>query len=224
MSSLVLLAVVAVLIIVVLMASRSKTSEPFYYPAYDVGEGPAYGKPMGVPIPANTIVDTSESYNRYNPEWWRWYYGGSAYSAGSEPPLMAYSYQYPALSVPPKAPLSSAWPYGVNVYGTPSPPTQGGFFSSVPTYAPLPSVMSTWEKIGLLVSTTSGADPIKLTLYRRPIAPAQDVWEYMSQSEGGTEVLLKEKRYLEDGDIISVTGYGGEFRVHNYAANRYVWV
>ncbi|HMP28097.1 MAG TPA: hypothetical protein PKD85_00770 [Saprospiraceae bacterium] len=109
-------------------------------------------------------------------------------------------------------------PYGPNVPVEPVP-----FFGSVNAYAPFPSIENPWEKAGILTSV--GGDQI-LNLYRRPIAPLQDLWEYQVQDKDGFVIKLNVK-YLEDGDLVPfVVGKNGmgPWKTHIFVQNKYVWV
>lgn len=77
----------------------------------------------------------------------------------------------------------------------------GGMIGSSNAFAPFPEVQSRWEKIGILTTVNEQNDNV-LNLYRRPIAPLQEIFEYSSQDKDGFITPLRYKRYLEDGDII----------------------
>lgn len=102
----------------------------------------------------------------------------------------------------------------------------GPFVGSVDAYAPFPSVSTPWEKSGILTSTSGHKNEI-LNLYRRPIAPAQELWEYQVQDKDGFIIRLDRTKYLQDGDeihhIIGKHGMG-PWKVHMFVQNRYVWV
>jgi len=103
------------------------------------------------------------------------------------------------------------------------PFTSSAAVGSVDAYAPFPSVNTPWEKAGILTSSNNDI----LNLYRRPIAPGQDLWEYQVQDKDGFIIKLQQTRYLEDGDevrhIIGKHGLG-PWRVSMFVQNRYVWV
>lgn len=138
----------------------------------------------------------------------------------------------PGSDFPPQTrPLYSAdffRPYGPNV-----PVANVPFFGSVNSYAPFPEVITPWEKSGILTSISTpeldlagrgGTSPQILNLYRRPIAPLQDLWEYQVQDKNGFVIKLHAK-YLQNGDIVPhVTGKEGSWRVHDYVQNKYIWV
>jgi hypothetical protein len=112
-------------------------------------------------------------------------------------------------------------PYGPNLSLSQVP-----FIGSVNSYAPFPEVNTPWEKIGVLTPVNNDKD-ILLNLYRRAIAPLQDLWEYNVQDKNGFIVLLRGINYLEDGDIIPyVIGKEnlGPFRVHIFNNNKYIWM
>lgn len=110
-----------------------------------------------------------------------------------------------------------------------SPPYTGTgsvpFIGSVSSYAPFAEVQTPWEKAGML-QTTDEQDNTILNLYRRPIAPLQDLFEYTVQDKNGFIIPLK-TTFLEDGDIVrSVQGKEskGSWRANIYVNNKYVWV
>jgi hypothetical protein len=104
----------------------------------------------------------------------------------------------------------------------------GRFVGSVDAYAPFPEIGSSWEKAGILTSKEEhGHGHNKkeiLNLFRRPIAPGQDLWEYQVQDKNGFIIKL-ESTYLEDHDTVrSVIGKSGSWRVHIFTQNKYIWV
>ena len=130
--------------------------------------------------------------------------------------------------VPPQAPLppqhgpsSSQFfrPYGPNI-----PVGDVPFIGSVNSYAPFPEVVTPWEKAGIL---TSHKDDQILNLYRRPIAPLQDLWEYQVQDKDGFVIKLVGVNYIDNGDIIQhVIGKNGlgPWKAHLFVENKYIWV
>lgn len=234
--------------------------------AYSNGEGPYPGKPMNVPVPANSLKISNE---QYNPDMFRFSKlaqgtigtavplhvngvplpGVGAYSSGSASYGAAertaalgyggnnnrggYNMPYtgggmpeyvtpPGADLPPQTrPLYSGdyfRPYGPNI-----PVSNVPFIGSVNAYAPFPEVNNPWEKAGVL-SSQSGKERL-LNLYRRPIAPLQDLWEYQVQDKNGFVIKLNAK-YLQNGDIVHhITGEeGGPWKVHDYVQNKYIWV
>lgn len=119
-------------------------------------------------------------------------------------------------------------------YGPNSPADATPFFGSVNAYSPFPEITSPWEKAGILTSIRpkvqgerSGSNI--LNLYRRPIAPLQDLWEYQVQDKDGFVIKLDTPRggYLEDGDIVHhIIGKEelGPWRANIFVQNKYVWV
>jgi hypothetical protein len=199
----------------------------------------AVNRPNAVPVPMGALKATSEKYNkdmfRFNP-----------LAAGTiAQPLFAgrpgvgpqqegfgmvpVAALGPGGVTPPGAPLpyqgnpiSSDFlrPYGPNV-----PVTDVPFFGNVNAYAPFPEIVNPWEKAGLLTSE-SKKDQI-LNLYRRPIAPLQDLWEYQVQDKNGFVIKLEGTRYLENGDIVHhVIGKDGlgPWKVHVFVQNKYIWM
>jgi len=112
-----------------------------------------------------------------------------------------------------------------------SPPYTGfgdvPFYTSVNSFAPFPEINTPWEKVGLLTTVNPQNDAI-LNLYRRPIAPLQDLFDYAAQDKDGFIIRLKDVRgVLENGDIIpEVIGKEslGPWKVHNFVNDKYVWV
>jgi hypothetical protein len=183
--------------------------------------GPALGREMGVPVPQGALADYSTFRNR------KWI-------SSREP---AFRTAYPeyarpgALAVPPPVmgdfppmnrPFSNDFfkPYGPNI-----PPQFPSFVGNVSAFAPLPEVITPWEKVGLLISAEKTDHPQLLNLYRRPIAPSQELWEYNVQDLNGFVIRLDQRRFIEDGDVIShIPGKPGEWKVNMPADNKYVWV
>lgn len=217
--------------------------------AYSEMEGPYPGKPLNMPVPANSLKFSNEQYNpdmfRFSNlaqgtigtavngvplpgvgAWGAGRLGGPNYNrtvgtsslAGGMPEYVT----SPGADLPPQTrPLHSGdyfRPYGPNV-----PVSNVPFIGNVNSYAPFPEVNNPWEKSGIL--TSMGDKKQILNLYRRPIAPLQDLWEYQVQDKNGFVIKLPEK-YLENGDIIPrVTGHDdGPWKVHDYVQNKYIWV
>ncbi len=129
----------------------------------------------------------------------------------------------------PLAPADYFKPYGLNsdlsrdVIVTDTP-FYRGYISSASSYSPFPEVSSRWEKIGML-QTTDRMDDTILNLYRRPIAPLQDLFEYSVQDKDGFIIPLRETKYLEDGDIIkNIRGKEskGSWKVNNFVKNKWI--
>jgi hypothetical protein len=222
--------------------------------AYTADEGPYPGKPQNVPVPAGTMKMSNERYNpdmfRFSPlavgtigsavpGFSREVNGvplpgGGAAAAWAAPPPPSNTGGYhlpysgampqvtaPGADFPPQTrPLASGdffRPYGPNV-----PVANVPFFGSVNSYAPFPEINTPWEKSGILTSL-HGKEQI-LNLYRRPIAPLQDLWEYQVQDKNGFVIKLH-TTYIQNGDIIPhVTGKDGAWKVHDYVQNKYIWV
>ena len=113
-------------------------------------------------------------------------------------------------------------------------PNRGGvgFVGSIATAAtpdasfPFQPVDTQWELAGLLTPVNKEYDAI-LNLYRRPIAPLQDLWEYSAQDKNGFVIPLKEIRYLDDGDHIPhILGKEriGPWKVHLTVKNQWIWM
>lgn len=98
------------------------------------------------------------------------------------------------------------------------------FFSSVNSFMPSSREINTsWEKTGLLTSLKKDSKEEILNLYRRPIAPLQDLFEYMVQDKNGFVIPLEHETFLENNDIVKfVPGKKGSFKVHIYVNNKWI--
>lgn len=185
--------------------------------------GPFPGRPMGVPVPAGALKISSEAFN--GP------YGsvplGDSFPYNLKPYPNDYFRPYG-----PNAPLvSTIQSSGSNpqdYFGTGRMPAVG----SSNAFAPFPEVNTAWEKAGVLTSLDSGREAVKsganiLNLYRRPIAPAQDLWEYSVQDKNNFIMKLEDVKYLDNGDIVNhVDGKEGmgPWKVKMYINNKWIWV
>ena len=188
---------------------------------YGPNQGPILGKPQNIAVPMGSLKQTNERYNpdmflspgyRPNPE-------GLSLPLGSDfPPV--------GRGVNPSSDFYR--PQGPN-----SPSTFGAlpFYGNVDAYAPFQEINSPWEKAGLLVSAKGGCqgdscrgkDSELLNLFRRAIAPVQDVWEYMVQDRDGFIIKLENRRFIENGDIVDhVIGKGGPYKAHMFVQNKYI--
>lgn len=96
------------------------------------------------------------------------------------------------------------------------------FIGSVDAYAPFKDVDTQYERIGILTSLDNKEI---LDLFRRPIAPLQDLWQYEARDKNDFFIQLRQTRYIENNDIIDhIDGKQGPFRAHVYLDNKYVWV
>ncbi len=98
------------------------------------------------------------------------------------------------------------------------------YFSSVNSFFPQPSLTNNirWEKYGIVTSLDK--DDKIMNLYRRPIAPLQDLFEYSVQNKDGFVIPLRDQ-YLENGDIIeNIPGIRGKWKVHDFVKNKYVYM
>lgn len=103
---------------------------------------------------------------------------------------------------------------------------KSGFVGSSDAYYPFPEVNTPWEKIGILTTVNPQEDSI-LNLFRRPIAPLQDLFEYTTQDKNGFVIPLEHKSLIEDGDIIDrVRGYEnkGPWKANVFVNNKFIWV
>ena len=171
--------------------------------------GPYPGLPIGVPVPAGALKATEGLYPYpYTPGY------GARRGIGEDFPYQ----QRPVTSGDFFRPLG--------------PNAPSAFVGSVDAYAPFPEVNTPWEKAGILTATHSHSHGHSqkneiLNLYRRPIAPMQDLWEYQVQDKDGYVIKLDRVKYLEDGDLIhDIIGKQGlgPWRAHVFVNNKYVWV
>lgn len=189
--------------------------EQAYGPGY---EGPAVGLPLNVPVPQGSLKLSSEKYG------YPFYY--------QQKPLAPYDYFKPYGPNQPgmqdeivvsDTPFYKRGPFG---FGGPTA-TSGTvpFISSVNSFAPFPEVQTAWEKTGMM-QTEDPKDTTIMNLYRRPIAPLQDLFEYSAQDKNGFIIPLKGVNYLEDGDTVAtVPGKEilGPWKVNVYVNNKWVW-
>ncbi len=123
-----------------------------------------------------------------------------------------------------KIPRPNGGPPLAGVYNGPPNP----FYGSVNAYSPFPEIESPWERAGILTSLETKVNPSDriLTIFRRVIAPSNDLWEYQVQDKDGFIIKLRES-YIEDGDtvkhIIGKEGLG-PWRANIFIQNKYVWV
>lgn len=86
---------------------------------------------------------------------------------------------------------------------------------------PFEPVTTQWDKIGLL---TNNHNKELLDLYRRPIAPNQEMWEYYVIDKNGFEIPLKQTQYINDGDeIFHIIGKEGSWKANIFVNNRWIW-
>lgn len=186
------------------------SAAPNYYET-----GPYPGKPQGIPIPRNVLKTTSERYKT------PFYFATR--------PNLSFDYFKPYGPNQPEMQetiVASDTP----IYNQPenwlNPALPGfGFYGSANAFDPAPEVYTPWEKAGILTTTDEHDDTI-LNIYRRPIAPLQDLFEYVVQDKDGFIIKLKE-HYIEDGDIVPrVPGKEnkGSWRARMYIENKYIWV
>ena len=108
-------------------------------------------------------------------------------------------------------------PYGPNAVGD-----NINFVGSGSSFMPYPEVVTPWEKMGVL--TPNNGDSGVLNLFRRPIAPLQDLWEYSVQDKNGFIVRLDTTKYLDTGDKVDVLGKTGEWGVKSYLNDKFIYV
>lgn len=187
--------------------------EKAYGPGY---EGPAVGLSQNVPVPQGSLKLASETYG------YPFYY--------QRMPLSPYDYFKP---YGPNLPglqseivVADTPFYKRNPYEGPTS-TSGTvpFIASVNSFAPFPEVQTAWEKTGM-IQTVDPKDTNIMNLYRRPIAPLQDLFQYSVQDKNGFIIPLQGINYLEDGDIIPfVQGKEilGPWKANIYVNNKWVW-
>lgn len=192
---------------------------PLYRPGFERAynseyEGPAVGLPLNVPVPQDSLKLSSEEY-RYP-----FYY--------QRKPLFPYDYFRPygpnRRSMQSEIIVADTPFYRRRPYRDPISETVP-FIASVNSYAPFPEVRTAWEKTGM-IQTVDPNDSTIMNLYRRPIAPLQDLFEYSVQDKDGFIIPLKGINYLENGDIIpSIQGKEalGSWKVNIYVNNKWVW-
>lgn len=202
-----------------------RTSGPVSSPSFtgvlvydERNPGPRVGEKMNVPVPQGTLAQYSYPYNKY--------------LISSRMPAFQRAFAPTSQGQGPDFPWSQR-PLESNdffkPYGPNTPPNFPSFVGNVSSFAPVPEVITPWEKAGLLISETdypSGSSkPQLMNLYRRPIAPLQDLWEYNAQDADGFVIRLDQKRFLENGDVIShIPGKPGTWKVNLPSDNKYVWV
>ena len=209
--------------------------------AYGYGPGipgPIPGMPMNVPVPRGSLKKTNEGYS------YPFYY--------QQKPLAPYDYFKPygpnqdgmqndivVSDIPfyDRGDTVAATPRNLGRLvdgprgrppmgqrrGPPLPPTR--FFGSVDAYHPAPEINTAWEKIGM-VQTVDRDDNTIMNLYRRSIAPLQDLFDYSVQDKDGFIIPLRHISLLEDGDIIKrIQGKEslGPWRANIYVGDKWVW-
>jgi hypothetical protein len=186
-----------------------------------------------VPIQMNMLKETNE---RYNSKFYKIKDRGI-----SVPPFgnNTTSFRESNINIgPPESPYNSPSQYGFPT--TSKPPMSHGFFKpygpfeslddiqfigSVNAYAPFPEVNTPWEKCGLLTSVDIEEGQI-LNLFRRPIAPLQDLWQYSVQDKDNFIIQLREHKLIENGDIIPpIVGKEkyGAWKATIFVQNKYIW-
>lgn len=181
--------------------------------AYDsVNMGPTPGRMLNIPVPQGSLKTTNEHYK------YPFYY--------QQKPLAPYDFFKPY--GPNASSMQNGLLYADDPFYTKDRPylefSNTGdvpFIGSVNSYAPFAEVQTPWEKSGIL--TKIGEEQI-LNIYRRPIAPVNDIFEYMVQDKDGFMIPLK-NTFLENEDVVNyIPGKGGPWKVHIYVNNKYIWV
>lgn len=200
-----------------------------------VYEGPAPGKPLDIPVPEGTLKITSENYSYpfytttsglppydffkpYGPNLNSMQndlvFAETSYGKGYHPLFTAKKAKHANLQQ--QIEKDRVRNLGFR-FGSSKPVP---FISSVSGFAPFPEVQTPWEKIGILTQNSE-----ILNLYRRPIAPLQDLFEYTAQDKNGFIIRLRQTKRIENGDSISsIDGKPGVWTAHIYINDKYVWV
>lgn len=186
-----------------------------YDPYNNYLDGPQPGEIMGVPVPQGVMKESSEQFGT------PFYYQNK--------PLLSHDFFKPygpnigSSQINSNVKLSDTQFYNIPKKFSGQYP--GRYFGSANSFAPFPEVNTPWEKIGIL-TTTNPKDNSILNVYRRPIAPLQDLFEYSVQDLNGFIIRLNET-YLEDGDIVQyVQGKEskGKWIFTDYVKNKYIWM
>ena len=174
-------------------------------PPIDVRDQNSY-ELQSLPVPAGSLRETNEDYRGTQASSWGWNSENQNDGTISNPG-------------------GFFRPYG-GQSGTPT-----GFFGSASAFSPYPEISTRWEKVGLLTTQeTSGPNVGKgviLNLFRRPIAPMHEVWEYRVEDRDGFFIVLPNQNEIRDGDEIpSVVGKGdlGPWKVSLFVKNKWIWV
>lgn len=171
---------------------------------------------IGVTIPAGALKFYNERYNK--DQFYMDRYSSSARDIKRED----VSNIFPGIPYQGQNSSSNFYrPYGPNSYINTMP-----FYGSVNSYSPFPEILSPWEKAGILTSSNRDEkkNPEILNLYRRAIAPLQDLWEYQVQDKDDFVIKLY-NRYIEDGDIVDhIIGKPGRWIAHIFVQDKYIRV
>lgn len=217
MNGVVISVIIITLIVALIYALNNDTRDSYYLGDTNrpiLYNGPHYSKrqyalpepPLKVPVPQRALKETSERYGYPFRQ-----FEQLSYTVDSTDYFKPHSYNTVGRHAG---------------YADPRYSGRGRFYSSVNAYAPHNEVTSEWEKAGLLTTTNANDDTI-LVLYRRPIAPLQDLWEYAVQNKDGIIIPLEDKKFLENDDVIgTVPGLEskGSWKVKIYVNNKYVWM
>lgn len=211
--------------------------------AYSPGQGPYPGKSLNIPVPQGSLKESSEEYGY---PFYKLYRGAPPYDYfrpyGPNQKLkdvvvtdrsiydrskQRMGFGFAANPNIPKGGLPKytpeTLPKGFTPGYTGSAPIP--FYSSVSAFAPFPEIYTPWEKVGVLTTVNPQDDSI-LELYRRPVAPLQDLFEYSVQDKNGFILQLRGTNYLRTGDIIpNVLGKEskGPWKVTQFIKNKWVW-
>lgn len=166
----------------------------------------SYTSYQGVPIPQESLKTTNEKtsgiYNLHRPIHSWDYFNPYGYNPSQiQKEIVPYTQGYPNFASVP-------------------------FIGKMSSFAPFPEVNTRWEKMGILQTKDPSNDAI-LNLYRRPIAPLKDLFEYTVQDKDGFVIPLEGVSYLEDGDTVkSIDGKEslGEWTVRNFVNKKWIIV
>ena len=133
-------------------------------------------------VPSGTLKHTREDENRYNKNVFSDYFHNYNYELDRFNQKVPYGYNY-----------NSSIDYDIKPA-----------ISSVNEFVPLPRLVTNFDEIGYLVSSDPDEKKL-LKLFRRPISPQQDMYEYkIRDSKNKLDILLKNTGYLKDGDNIGI--------------------
>lgn len=107
----------------------------------------------------------------------------------------------------------------------------GGFFKPYGTaytshnaFTPFPEAGGNWEKVGIATKDGATGEDALLNVYRRAIAPLQDLFEYQVEDHNKFVIKLEGITLLEDGDSIpNIPTKGSNWTFEDYLKNKWVY-
>lgn len=112
-----------------------------------------------------------------------------------------------------------------------SPSPDGGFFkpygvgtiSSQPSFSPFPEAGGEWEKVGILTQDGATGEGTIMNVFRKPIAPLQDLFQYTVQDRDDFIIRLNSTGLLEDGDkVTDIPSKAGTWTFTDYVKSKWV--